>query len=362
MNLKYLKAVNFRNLKSIFLEPLPALNLFMGNNGQGKTNLLDSIAVASQLKPLRAIKQNSDLIMFDEKQARIEGEFLLGSTTLSSIIMIDPEGKKVRVNNKATRDSHALREKVALVSFVPEDLSAVTGGGTLRRKLLDQITASLYPIYTLYYRQYEKVLLQRNRLLKQPLIDLVELDSFTQILSQIAASLEKARFLALEQILPYYQEGVLKLSKGELASEINYFPSSLGDLKSSLNKLKAEERARKTTLLGPHLDDLEISLNLHPARFSASRGQARVLILALKMAQLQAIIAHRALNPILLLDDVVGELDPKHATRLLDMIQELQLQTFITTTHLSTLPIENQAIPAFHILNGSLGFETCQNI
>ncbi|MEI6805052.1 MAG: DNA replication and repair protein RecF [Myxococcaceae bacterium] len=349
MNLRHLKAVYFRNLKSISLDPRPGLNLFIGDNGQGKTNLLDAIAMGAQLKPIRPVKQNSDLILFGEREARIEAQF---EPDLSVTVHIDLDGKKVRINNKPTRDSFALREKIALVSFVPEDLSAIMGSAGLRRRLLDQITASLYPNYALYYRQYEKVLLQRNRLLKQPLVDLVELDSFSQVLAQSAHSIEQARILALGHIRPYYEEAVFKLSDGQLTSVFEYNPSSLGDLKASLEKIRSEERARKTTLLGPHLDDLDILLNQHPARFSASRGQARILILALKIAQLQAVFAHRALSPVLLLDDIVGELDPHNALRLLQVVDQLKTQTFITTTHLSTLPTNWQAGQVFSIKNG----------
>lgn len=374
MNLKTLKAVYFRNLKSIALEPGPGLNLLIGDNGQGKTNLLDAIAIGAQLKPVRPVKQNSDLILFGEREARVEAVFyrhcerseaIQDSWTAASAkppcndgisvtVQLDLEGKKVRINNKPTRDSFALREKIALVSFVPEDLAAIMGSASLRRRLLDQVTASLYPNYALYYRQYEKALLQRNRLLKQPLLDLVEFQSFTQVLAQSALVIEKARLLALEQIRPYYHEAVLKLSDGQLTSQLTYAPSSAGDLRASLEKIRAEERARKTTLLGPHLDDLEISLNEHAARFSASRGQARVLILALKIAQLQAVFSHRNLSPILLLDDVVGELDPYHALRLLQVIDQLKTQTFITTTHLSALPVTWQTGQVFQVSAGCL--------
>ncbi len=353
MNLRRLKAVYFRNLKSIILDPAPGLNLLIGDNGHGKTNLLDAIAVGAQLKPIRPVKHNSDLILFGERESQIDAEFA-GTSPFTVSVHLDLEGKKVRLNNKPTRDPFALREKIAQVSFVPEDLAAVMGSAGLRRRLLDQITASLYPNYALYYRQYEKVLLQRNRLLKQPLVDLVELSSFTQVLAQSAHVIEKARVLALLHIKSYYEDGVSRLSDAQLTGQLTYLPSSAGDLKASLEKLKVEERARKTTLLGPHLDDLEFSLNGHPARFSASRGQARVLILALKIAQLRAVFAHRSLSPLLLLDDVVGELDPDNAFRLLQVVDQLQTQTFITTTHLSALPTDWRAGRVFRVQGGAV--------
>ena len=269
-------------------------------------------------------------------------------------VHIDEEGKKAIINQKIARDSKSLREKIALVSFIPEDLSAIMGGASLRRRILDQITASLYPSYALYYRQYERILKQRNRLLKDMLFDLVELDSFTQILAQVAYSLEKTRILALEHISPIYEAQVALLSDGKLISALGYQPSSGGDLLGNLEKRKQEERIRKTTLLGPHLDDLDISLNNHPARNTASRGQSRILILALKIAQLKAIVENRRMSPILLLDDVIGELDLQHAKRLLNTVEQSQTQTFVTTTHLEPLFEQNNNNAIYYLSEGKL--------
>ncbi len=326
------------------------MNLFIGPNGHGKTNLLDAISLGCQLRPIRPIKQNADLIQFGAPEARIETTFDFGTVS----VQINSEGKKVRVNSKATRDSNVLADKVALVSFVPEDLGAITGGAAQRRRLLDQIAASLFPNYVLYYRQYERVLLQRNRLLKQPLIDLVELDSFTQVLAGAGGIIEKARLQALELIRPRFAGSLEALSASKLSSELVYRPSSQGDLKLSLERMKNEERIRKTTLLGPHLDDMEISINDHASRYTASRGQARILVLALKIAQLQTVFLHRGLVPILLLDDVVGELDQNHAMQLLRAVEHLKAQTFITTTHLEALPTDWQSNNIFSIFDGNL--------
>ncbi len=310
------------------------MTVFVGANGQGKTNLLDAISLALQLRPLRAVRQTSDLIQFGETHARVQAE--LENTGVQ--IDLTSDGKKVRINGKPTRDSQALAEKVSVVSFVPEDLGAVLGGAALRRRLLDQASASLSPNYVLYYRQYDRVLTQRNRLLKQPLVDLKELESFTEVLSGIASELERLRLEALDIMKPYFTEAMQQLSNGQLLATLTYAPSSRGNLKAALGTILGEERARKTTLRGPHLDDLDIDLNGHPARFTASRGQARLIVLAFKIAQLQAVYAKRGLKPVLLLDDIVGELDPNHAGRLLETVTRLGAQTLVTTTHLSMLP------------------------
>jgi DNA replication and repair protein RecF len=264
------------------------------------------------------------------------------------------DGKKVKINGKPTRDSQALAEKVSIVSFVPEDLGAVLGGAALRRRLLDQASASLSPNYVLYYRQYDRVLTQRNRLLKQPLVDLKELESFTEVLSGVASELERLRLEALNIMRPYFDKAMAQLSHGQLFGTLTYVPTSGGDLKSAVVKVLSEERARKTTLRGPHLDDLDIDLNGHPARFTASRGQARLIVLAFKIAQLQAVDAKRGLKPILLLDDIVGELDPHHAARLLETVTHLGAQTLVTTTHLSMLPNDWKPAHVFEVQQGSI--------
>ena len=348
VNLKSIKAIYFRNLQNVSLELGSGMTAFVGRNGQGKTNLLDAISLGSQLKPIRLAKQSADLILFGEQEARVESRF--ENTHVS--IALKAEGKKVKINDKPTRNSQALAEKVAVVSFVPEDLSAILGGASLRRRLLNQIASSLLPNYVPYYRQYDKALAQRNCLLKEAIIDLRELESFTEILGGFAKQIESERIESLELIKPYFEQAIEKLSEGKLQASLGYKPTSHGDLKSSLTKLAAQERVRRTTLLGPHLDDLDIELDKHPARFTASRGQARILILALKIAQLQAVHMKRNLCPILLLDDIVGELDAIHAGRLLESVTELKAQTFITTTHLSMLPQDWQPNAVYEVKEG----------
>ncbi len=328
----------------------PGMTVFVGANGQGKTNLLDAISLALQLRPLRAVRHTSDLIQFGETHARIQAEF--ENTQVQ--IDLTPDGKKVKINGKPTRDSQALAEKVSVVSFVPEDLGAILGGAALRRRLLDQASASLSPNYVLYYRQYDRVLAQRNRLLKQPIVDLKELESFTEVLSGIARELERLRFEALDIMKPYFTEAMQQLSDGQLLASLDYAPTSAGDLKTALAKILGEERARKTTLRGPHLDDLDVNLNGHPARFTASRGQARLIVLAFKIAQLQAVYARRGLKPVLLLDDIVGELDPNYAARLLETVTHLEAQTLVTTTHLSMLPNGWMPSQVFEVCAGDI--------
>ncbi|MBH2005798.1 MAG: DNA replication and repair protein RecF [Myxococcaceae bacterium] len=337
MKIQSLKIRSFRNIGLLEWNPGAFLNLVLGKNGQGKTNLLDAIALLCQGKPMRAIRSNEELIQQGQPASRLEARLAV-DTPMDVAMTLDCDGKQVWVDKKSVRDSLKLRERIALIAFVPEDLGAIFGGASTRRKLLDQVCVSLFPNYLRYYRQYEKALLQRNRLLKAPIVDWLELESFTRVLSDYALELEKIRHETLQILGPFYQDSIQVLSGGFLKIELKYEPSSQGKLYDALLARRLEERARKTTILGPHLDDLDIFMNGSPSRFSASRGQARMMILAFKMAQLGCVLANRGTTPILLLDDVVGELDQDNANRLFSTIEKVQAQTFLTTTHADLLP------------------------
>lgn len=341
-----LSAINFKNLASVLLEPDPKLNIFLGQNGQGKTNLLEAISLACSLKNLRSAK-NPDLILFGQNESRIQSH-IQSHDEIDVDIAIFPEGKKVLVNEKPIRDASALNQHTAVVSFIPDDLHMVIGGPAFRRTFLDQLCSGLFALYSGLYKRYEKTLLHRNRILKSPIIDEQELKSFTQILNVCAEPIIAARRQAIEILQTPFNQTFENILHDHLAIEISYVPKLI--LEENLN----EEKMRRVTLGGPHLDDLHITLQNHAARSTASRGQARAIVLALKMAQMKVVAEHKQLAPLLLLDDVVGELDPDNARRLLETIDALGAQTFITTTHLDALPANWRSCRQFEVSAGQI--------
>jgi len=355
-------AYHFRNLKMIKFKPSSQINIFFGKNGQGKTNLLEAICLASSLKTIRSVR-NRDLISFGKEQSHIKAS-ISGQDAFTVEVDVFLQGKKVQIANKAIKSSSTINQKTAVVTFVPDDLNIVTGSASFRRHLLDQTASGFFPTYLALYRRFEKALLDRNRLLKSSMLDKAELEAFSEVFTQTAAPLIKARREAIQILRSEFIDTINEISAGIINADIAY-ECAIADsneeeeqirkaLHEKLESLKKEEIFRKTTLYGPHLDDICIQIDSHLARHIASRGQARAVILALKTAQINCTAALRNLTPILLLDDVMGELDPNNTKRLLNTIQHLGAQTFITTTHLNVLPSDFTNYQSFEIEAGEI--------
>lgn len=355
-------AFHFRNLTSIQLNPDAKINVFHGTNGQGKTNLLEAICLGSSLKTINSLK-NIDLIYFGQEQSRIKATInALDNFTVE--VNVFNEGKKVQIGDKKISRLAALNQKTAVITFTPEDLCIVAGSATYRRRWLDQCANCLFPIYATLYNRYEKTLAQRNRLLKMSFIDLKQLISFNDILAQTAAPLLRLRQKTLTIIRPEFKKNISRISGNTINAKIEYasfsslFPDEENEIKNLFYEQLAiknnEELIRKTTLVGPHLDDINITINNIAARNSASRGQARAIVLALKIAQIDCTATLRNITPILLLDDVMGELDLDNAKRLLATIKEIGAQTFITMTHLAIMPAGFYDYAAFSVNNGQI--------
>lgn len=345
-------AHQFRNLNSVRIAPHPLFNLVVGPNGQGKTNLLESISVGLGFKPLRSLLQSSDLIAFGKDEASVRLQ-LTGTPTHKLGLSLHAAGKKYLLDDKPSKDLKALHRQFALISFVPEDMGIINASSSHRRRALNQIAQGLIPDYLTHYRSFEKALAHRNQLLKQQFFDPAELDAFDQIFIQAASQVLWARWQSFHQWRTYFERCLPQISTSlPLAAnyqpEVGHFDGLQGIQEQLAQKLKEnrkEERFRKVTLAGPHLDDIDFRLGEHPARYVASRGQARAAVLALKIGLLNAVADQRQLSPILLLDDVLSELDVEKARLLLRTVSELSAQTFITTTEVpSFIPGPSEVI------------------
>lgn len=348
MSISQLFVYQFRNLQSQTLIPHPKLNVFFGHNGQGKTNLLEAIALGLSLRPLRSLQQTSDLIQQGQVESAIHLNLDLPSQNRIALA-IHPNGKKAKINDKPIKDASTLLSKAALVTFVPDDLQIVLGSSTYRRRFLDQLVVGLFPASVRTYRSYERTLLSRNQVLKSYPIDQSQLHAFTQLLIQSGAFILWYRLQAVAKWLPWFTQATQSICGFSKPILLQYHPVDRYEQDTQAletwwmerwNTLYAEEYKRKTTLFGPHLEDITLLFdNGLSVRQAASRGQARALTLAMKIAQLQTLCQARQYPPVLLLDDVAGELDPKRAHCLFELIHSLGIQTFLTTTHQDTLPI-----------------------
>lgn len=371
MRLLSLYAHGFRNLDEVRLEAHPRLNVFVGPNGVGKTNLLEAVHLVAALRLLRPSERASELVRFDLERGVVKGSFDLDGP-LPIEVSLEKRGRKATLAGKQVKDVGEVASRIGVVSFTPEDLAIVRQGPEHRRRALDKFAFHLSPSFAQIAKRYAAALGQRNKLLKAWPVDPDLLASYTAPLVASGAELIAARLDAVERWRPAFVQSARRITGGDVDAGMRYrsslldedeAPPSVADLATRLrDKLGAQaqtELDRKTTLSGPHLDDVVISMDARRARHLASQGEARALVLALKMAEVLALTEARQSAPLLLLDDVAGELDPARAAFLFETVDAVEAQTVVTCTHEGLLPSGREAtvltIDEGRVANARLG-------
>lgn len=364
MRLTELHADGFRNLRDVRLAPHPRLTVFVGDNGQGKTNVLEAIHLVSGLRPLRAVEKARELVGFDREQGLVRGRFDLDGP-LDVEVVVEARGRRATIGGKAVRDVASLASRLGVVSFVPEDSTIIRGSPGDRRRGLDRFAYGLLPGFAQAARRFEEALEQRNRLLKEPVVDEAAVEAFTPPFVEAAVELTRLRIEATRRWAPAFSAEAHAIGDEGLVASLAYRSGLIGDdddenedglsgegdeglrlepaalrarLEERLVRGRIVERRKRSTLCGPQHDDLRITKGHRSARFLASQGEARALVLALKLAAVRVQAEGRGAPPLLLLDDLAGELDRRRAGRLLLAIDETGAQCFVTTTSTSTLP------------------------
>ncbi|MBD2603358.1 DNA replication/repair protein RecF [Scytonema hofmannii FACHB-248] len=348
----YLKTIHlrqFRNYKEQQVDFSAAKTILVGNNAQGKSNLLEGVELLATLRSHR-MARDRDLIQDGEVASQINAT-LQRQTGISDLTLtLRRNGRRtVALNSENLRRQMDFLGVLNAVQFSSLDLELVRGGPENRRNWLDTLLIQLEPIYAHILQQYNQVLRQRNAFLKQHQdsanIQDSELALWDAQLATTGTRVIRRRDRALQRLTPIAQAWHASISGSTEILQINYVPSVPLDQnhpeqiqQAFLEKIQLRaiaELRQGTTLVGPHRDELELIINQTPARQYGSQGQQRTLVLALKLAELQLIEEVVGEPPLLLLDDVLAELDPSRQNQLLDAIQD-RFQTLITTTHLGS--------------------------
>jgi DNA replication and repair protein RecF len=353
MKLEHISVDSVRNLAHVELAPHPRLTVLIGDNGQGKTNLLECVHLASALRPLRSVEKASELVMFGKERGLIKARFELDGP-LPIEVLVEPKGRKATVAGKSVRDVGALSWRIGVVSFLPEDSAMIRGGPEQRRRGLDRFAYSILPGFAEVARRFEEALERRNRVLKAPVVDIELLESYDAPFAQAAASLTRARAAAVARWAPAFRTEARAIGGDALDAEMRYAPDIDGMDDANADEAKLIERfleelgaargyelKRRSTAKGPHHDDVVLWKAYgakEKARFLASQGEARALVLAMKIATVRLSTEARGTGPLLLLDDVAGELDPEKGARLFRAVDDTDAQVFVTTTHQAVLP------------------------
>ncbi len=365
MILQSLALTNFRNYREAKIDFQEGVNVLFGRNGQGKTNILESIYYLALTKSFRT-SNDQNLIYYQQDFFRIQGDFKTQQGRLHRVaIAYSPqEGKRLQHNGQRVGRFADYIGTVPLVLLAPSDLEISQGGPHYRRQFLDIMLSQASKLYLHHLIQYRRALKQRNLLLQQENLETRLLESWDDALVQHGVVLIEKRLEAVERLDELVKGYYARLSGGGDKTKLLYrgtfqVPPN-GHLtevfRSALQAVRTRELEQGLTLVGPHRDDVLFLLNGKPLRVVGSQGEHKTFIISLKMAEREYLqnIQHEA--PILLFDDIFGELD---AGRILNMIRSLARigQTFITTTSPNFFgKMENwETKPAFYeIENGTV--------
>lgn len=337
--LSSLELNQFRCFESLQLDLKSGLTIFVGNNAQGKTSILEAACALLRLQSPRT-SALADLIRVGPgagKGFSVRGRW--GDSELNLKHMAR-SGRKLAVDGETQRRSgEYLRFSGLVVWIASDDLTLVKGGGGPRRRYLDFMASQLYPLYRPALKSYERALRSRNFLLKRDASPKWEqIDAYTKILIENGALLTQYRRELVTALSPLAADAQKQISEQDEVLSIEYQAASGSedDLGAELLRRRADEQRRRQTLAGPHRDDLKLQINDMGAAKFASEGQQRTLALALKLAQSRLFIEQTSQPPVLLIDDVFGELDPDRRNALMAVWPE-DSQKLVTTTYLNWL-------------------------
>lgn len=364
MWLQELTLTNFRNYKTCQVNFSPHLNVFLGQNAQGKTNFLEAIYFLALTRSHRT-RADRDLIHFDKDFLNLTGRLQRMTGAVNLDIDLSTKGRIIKVNHLKQAKLSDYIGTMTVVLFAPEDLQLVKGAPSLRRKFLDIDLGQIKPIYLADLSQYNHILKQRNAYLKTvKQIDKDFLAVLDQQLAHFGSRVIKHRLDFVQNLEKTANQHHQMISNGFESLTITYQSSvkfeQIEHLEEvfyrQLQELQQRDLFKRNTSIGPHRDDLIFFINQMNASFG-SQGQHRSLILSLKMAEISLIKESTGDYPILLLDDVMSELDNQRQTKLLTGIDK-QVQTFITTTSLDHLQHLPKDLSIFDIQAGKIQQKT----
>jgi len=378
LNVKKIRLINFRNILDLSVDFDNSLNIFIGNNAQGKTNLVESIFTLMKGKSYRTTN-DENLINWNENKSYILGEVQKKEENYNISILLQNIGnddkqtvklKKVIKINKKYQRRDDLFKKFNPVIFTPEDLQIIKSTPLIRRKFLDEVIISINLVYNKYLRNYNRILYQRNTLLKSGKninkID-KQLIIWDQKIIELGTIIILNRIKTLQKINQKAKIFHQMMTENKETIKLKYNSNVLEDytddkeeiykiIENKLKESREKDFQLKMTTIGPHRDDYYIMNNTINLGVYGSQGQQRTAALSLKLAELELLKEQENEYPVLLLDDVMSELDPERRFFLLKLITERSVQTFITNIildELKELEVVNN-LKIFKIKNGMI--------
>lgn len=360
MYIKEIELQDFRNYKSLTAQFHNSVNIFLGQNAQGKTNLLESIYITSMGKSFRTGKDR-DMVRFGEEFFRVKAtaEKKDGDELIVEVA-VNKEGKKgIKIDGIKAKKMSDLLENIYIVIFSPEDLRIVKDEPEKRRRFIDRELCQIKPSYFMALNQYKKVLAQRNAYLKEYNIEEGILDIWDMQLAEYGSKIIENRTEFIKKLSSISSMIHKDITNRKEELEVIYEPNieyckNLREIYyKELQLARGNDIRRRTTTKGPHKDDLSLISNGIDIRNFGSQGQQRTAALSLKLSEIKLIEEETGETPVLLLDDVLSELDRERQNYLINSLENTQV--FITTTEISE-EVERGlgAIKYFVIENGEI--------
>ena len=362
MKINKLQVKNFRNLKKIEYNPSPGLNIFVGDNAQGKTNLLESIFLLAAGNSFRKAT-DANLVNYEASGYVISCNYNISGRSLEASLQYQLNSSKTAmINNKKSTQSH--KDRLRVVLFTPDDLFLIKGSPGKRRAFLDFILKQLSGEYLYNLDNYSTILKKRNFLLKKEQTIGKSFKIINDLFIENAARLiiQRINFInILDEITrPVYQE----INQGQNELKIRYALSFTIDsdkinmdvlqkaLRNHIEENLSAEIKRRKTLVGPHLDDINFYQDGRLARTFASQGQQRNMAISLKLAEMYTFYKLNEFYPVFLLDEVLAELDEGKRSQLIKHLQEAKFQTFLTSVNIENIDKINES--SFVVKEGCL--------
>ena len=348
MFLRNLELNNFRNISKVSLNFNKNINIFIGNNAQGKTNILESIYFLAITRSHRTHNE-LNLIKNEELYTKVSGVYNNNDEMVHSLsILLNEKGKKVSVDNIVQKRISNYLSRLNVIMFCPDDLEIIKGSPSVRRRFLNIELSQFRNDYVLLLKEYNQILKQRNEYLKQKnnaKFDRTYFDIITSKLIDKNIELVKIRYDFINKINECLENvfddiakmGSLKIKYKSFISKEDLNKADLKDfLISKYNLLFTNELLQKTTILGCHKDDFKMYLNDLDVTEFCSQGQQRLSVLSLKLAEIEVFIKEKNKKPVILLDDIFSELDEVKKNNIINYFKK-NVQIFITTTDIKDI-------------------------
>lgn len=353
MQLEWISLADFRSYRELEWRPTSGVNVLVGENGAGKTNLLEAVAYLATLSSLRGAPDGA-LVHHDAERAIVRGEVASGDgSSLIEVELPRRGGRRAFLDRQRLARTADLLGSVRVVGFLPEDLDIVKRGPAERRTFLDDLAVQLWPGSYVDQSELERALRQRNTFLRQGGRDPVTLAVWDERVAHAGARVMSRRARAATAVAPHLTDAHRQVAGSEAVLELSYrsdwggtldpeVPTSelASRLAAALEERHRVDEERRVTTVGPHRDDPVVLLDGHDLRYHGSQGEQRTVALGLRIASHRAVAATGP-APILLLDDVYSELDPARGEALTRALPD-DTQTLVTTADPAQVPLEGR--------------------